>query len=87
MVERLLLARKHPQQAFRTCLGVLRLGKTFGDDRLEAACQRALSVNAVAFRSIESMLKLGLDKRPLCLEPSQASLPLHENVRGPTYYH
>ena len=87
VVERLLLARKHPQQAFRTCLGVLRLGKTFGDDRLEAACQRALSVNAVAFRSIESMLKLGLDKRPLCLEPSQASLPLHENVRGPTYYH
>jgi transposase len=77
VVERLLVARKHPQQAYRTCLGVIRLGKTYGDDRLEA----------VAYRSIESMLKTGMDKKPLVIDSPQTTLPLHENVRGPTYFH
>lgn len=87
VVDRLLVARKHPQQAYRTCLGVIRLGKTYGDDRLEAACHRALHVNAVAYRSIESMLKTGMDKKPLVIDSPQTTLPLHENVRGPTYFH
>lgn len=87
VVERLLVARKHPQQAYRTCLGVIRLGKTYGDDRLEAACQRALHVNAVAYRSIESMLKTGMDKKPLITDSPETVLPLHENVRGPNYFH
>lgn len=87
VVERLLAGREHSQQAYRTCLGVIRLGKTYGDDRLEAACHRALHVNAVAYRSVESMLKTGMDKKPLILEPAQTTLPLHENVRGPTYFH
>ena len=86
VVERLLVARRYPQQAYRTCLGILRLGKTYGNDRLEAACHRALHVNALAYRSIESMLKTGMDKHPLALESTQATLPLHENVRGPTYF-
>jgi transposase len=87
VVDRLLVARKHPQQAYRTCLGVIRLGQTYGDDRLEAACYRALHVNAVAYRSIESMLKTGMDKKPLVIDSPQTTLPLHENVRGPTYFH
>lgn len=87
VVDRLLVARKHPQQAYRTCLGVIRLGQTYGDDRLEAACHRALHVNAVAYRSIESMLKTGMDKKPLVIDSPQTTLPLHENVRGPTYFH
>jgi len=87
VVERLLAGREHSQQAYRTCLGVIRLGKTYGDDRLEAACHRALHVNAVAYRSVESMLKTGMDKKPLILESAQTTLPLHENVRGPTYFH
>jgi transposase len=87
VVERLLVSRKHPQQAYRTCLGVIRLGKTYGDERLEAACQRALHVNAVAYRSIESMLKTGMDKKPLIVDSPETVLPMHENVRGPNYFH
>lgn len=87
VVERMLTSRKHPQQAYRACLGVIRLGNTYGNQRLEAACYRALHVNALAYRSIESILKTGMDKQPLVLEPSQPQLPLHENVRGPTYFH
>ena len=87
VVEHLLLVRRHPQQAYRTCLGILRLGKSYGNDRLEAACSRALHVNALSYRSIESMLKTGMDKQPLSLEPTQTTLPLHENVRGSTYFH
>jgi len=87
VVERFLSGRQHPLRAYRTCLGLIDLGKTFGDDRLEAACHRALHVNAVNYRSIESMLKTGMDKKPLILDTPQATLPLHENVRGPTYFH
>jgi len=80
-------ARKHPQQSYRACLGVLRLAKSFGDARLEAACERALHLNAASYRSIHSILKHGLD-RPRPAAGSQASLPLdHANVRGPDYYH
>ena len=87
VVECLLSSRQHPLQAYRTCLGVIRLGKTYGDGRLDAACYRALHVNAVTYRSIESMLKTGMDKKPLILDSAQTTLPLHENVRGPTYFH
>jgi transposase len=85
-------ARKHPQQSYRACLGVLRLATSFGDERLEAACSRALSLNAASYRSIHSILKHGLDRldanRKRATTATQASLPLeHANVRGPDYYH
>jgi transposase len=86
LIEQLLTSRQHPQQAYRACLGILRLGKSYGETRLEAACQRALAVNATSYRSLESMLKTGMDRKPLPAEPAQAPLPLHENVRGPDYY-
>lgn len=49
--------RKHPEQGFRTCLGVIRLANTFGRDRLEAACARALKINARSYSSLHSILK------------------------------
>lgn len=88
VIERILVSRKHPQQGYRTCLGVLRLAKVYGDARLDAACQRALQINALTYRSIESMLKTGMDQKPLpAPNPEQGTLPSHENVRGPSYYH
>lgn len=87
VIEYLLKSRRHPQQAYRTCLGVLRLSKSYGADRLEAACLRALHVNAMSYRSIESMLKTGMDRHPLALDPTPSTLPAHDNVRGPNYYH
>lgn len=87
VVAHILASRPHPQQGFRSCLGIMRLGKTYSPARLEAACQRALALDAYAYRSIESILKHGLDQRPLPPEGSGPPLPKHPNIRGPEYYH
>ena len=80
-------ARKHPEQSYRSCLGILRLDKAYGEPRLEAACQRALILGTYAVRSIKSILKHRLDEQPPSGEP-QPPLPLnHDNIRGPSYYH
>ncbi len=80
-------ARKHPQQAYRACLGILRLGKAYGDERLEAACRRALILGSHSYKSIASILKHRLDEQPLT-EAQELPLPEdHDNIRGPSYYH
>ncbi len=80
--------RQHPEQGYRSCLGLMRLGREYGADRLEAACARAQSIRSPSYKSIASILGCGLDQRPLDAPmAAQASLPLHENVRGPGYYH
>ena len=88
LVGDILTRRRPPQQGFRSCLGILRLGKTYGDARLEAACSRALKIGAASYKSIDSILKHRLDERPLP-EPAQPTLALddHDNIRGPKYYH
>ena len=87
VVESILHQRRHPQQGYRSCLGILRFGKTFGDDRLEAACERAIDIGAMSYKSLKSILKNGLDKKRTS-PPAQTCLPLvHANVRGPDYYH
>ena len=82
--------RPHPEQGYRACLGLLRLARQYGEERLEAACTRALSIRSPSYRSVCSILARGLDRHPL--EPAAAdaeprALPLHDNVRGPDYYH
>jgi transposase len=80
-------ARKHPQQAYRSCLGILRLGQSYSEARLEAACQRALMLGSCRYKSIESILKHRLDQQPL-EEQQELALPdTHDNIRGPAYYH
>lgn len=86
VVETILTSRPHPQQGFRACLGLMRLGKEYGDERLEAACGRALAVAAVGFKSIESILKRGLDKQPLPQKSAENPPVDHDNIRGPEYY-
>jgi transposase len=86
-VENMLGSRRHPQQSYRACLGVLRMGKDYSNSRLEAACSRALAINAANYRSVSSILKNGLDKQSQ-IEATQTTLPLtHSEVRGPEYYH
>lgn len=85
-IDHILRSRAHPQQGYRAALGVLRLAKTYGDDRLEAACDRAFRIHAVTWRSLDSILKNNLDRQPR--KTAQATLPLdHANVRGADYYH
>ncbi len=87
LCEEILRDRPHPEQGFRSCLGILRLGKRYGEDRLEAACARALRVRARSYRHVESILKHGLD-RVSKVDAETTTTPLvHENVRGPNYYH
>lgn len=88
LIHAMLLSRAVPQQAFRACLGVLRLGKNYGVHRLEKACARALALGAITYKSIESILKHGLEEKPLPFSDNLKSKPIsHDNLRGEDYYH
>lgn len=87
LVERVMATRAHPQQGFRACLGVMRLGERFGGERLEAACRRALAIGATSYRSVRSILLAGLDRHEVPSADPPVALPqAHENVRGAAYY-
>jgi transposase len=86
LVEAILGSRAHPQQGFRSCLGIMRLGKPYGTDRLEKACARALALGALGYRNVESILKNGLDQRPLPGVPPPTPVVEHDNLRGSQYY-
>ena len=85
MVERIMTERPHPEQGFRACLGILRLGKRYSEARLEKACARALACRSHSYRAVESILKNGLEDTPLPTVEAPA-LPVHENVRGSSYF-
>jgi transposase len=86
LVQKILESKAHPEQGYRSCLGLMRLGKQYTRERLEAACFRALRSGATTYRSVHSILKHGLDGVPL-EEQAQLELPAtHENVRGADYY-
>jgi transposase len=86
LVGAILASRPHPEQGYRSCLGILRLGRRYGPERLEAACARALVIGARSYRSVDSILKRGLDRSPLPEPPAAAGIGHHENVRGGSYY-
>ena len=84
-IEALMAARPHPEQGFRSALGVLRLEKKYGTERLEAACARSLEIKSLSYKSVQSILQHGLDQRPLAAVASRAN-PTHSNIRGANYY-
>jgi transposase len=86
LVTAILADRPHPEQGYRSCLGILRLEKRYGPARLEAACTRAHRVRARSYRHIEAILKNGLDRVEENDARPQPSLPPHENLRGSDYY-
>lgn len=83
----ILTERPHPEQGFRSCLGILRLAKKYGEARVENACARCEAVHARSYRSVESMLKNGLDAQPTAALVDHAE-PIvdHENMRGRDYF-
>ena len=82
----ILASKPHPEMGYRACLGILRLAKTYSNERLEAASQRALQLQACSYSSLRSILKRSLDRQTtLDPEPGKSG-PRHENVRGPHYY-
>lgn len=88
LVTHILQNRPHPEQGFRSCLGIMRLASRYAPQRLEAACTRALSIKTYSFKSVESILKNGLDQQPLLFDPPDHQPPAqHSNIRGKHYYH
>ncbi|MQL53755.1 IS21 family transposase [Desulfofundulus thermobenzoicus] len=84
MVEVILSSRPHPEQGYRSCLGVMRLGEKYSPELLEAACRRALASGAYAYRHVKSILEKGLDRVPL--EEAKLAPREHPNLRGAAYY-
>ena len=87
LIETIMRTKPHPEQGFRACLGILQLAKTYGEVRLEAACQRGLSIGSRNYGSVASILRNGLD-RAFHEDPQPDAAPLlHANIRGRGYYH
>jgi transposase len=84
--KRLMSERKIPEHAFRPCVGLIRLGKRYGNERVDRACSRALKMNIVGYRHIESMLKTGRDQTPVPDEIPVRPVVVHDNLRGAAYY-
>ncbi|GAB4161394.1 MAG: IS21-like element ISPsy14 family transposase [Planctomycetota bacterium] len=79
--------RPHPEQGFRAALGVMRLARQYGTDRLEAACKRASTYRLYSYKGVSNILKSGADR--LDASKNAPALPpiVHDNIRGPGYYH
>jgi len=87
LIETVMATRAHPLQGFHSCLGIVRLSQRYGGERLEAACRRALAIGAASYRSVRSILLVGLDRQQTPVaEPPAAPPPAHENLRGAAYY-
>jgi transposase len=86
LVEKIIECRPHPEQGYRSCLGIIGLEKRFGAERLEAAALRALEIGARNYPSVKSILEKGLDQVPV--PKSSEHEPIHHtNIRGSGYYH
>ena len=86
-VESVIGSKRHPEEGYRSALGIIRLGSRFGKERLEKACERALQLRSAHYRTIHSMLKNKMEEHPLPASvPASALIPDHENVRGANYY-
>ena len=88
LVKHIMENRPHPEQGFRSCLGIMRLADHYSPERLEEACARALTIKACSYKNVKSILKNGLDRQPLLFEDlDQQPSPTHKNIRGEKYYH
>jgi transposase len=87
LCELILERRPHPEQGFRACLGIVRLVRPFGADRLEAAATRAIEIGTLTYGSVRSILDNKLDRQSPPHPPADGVPILHPNIRGPGYYH
>ncbi len=85
VVEIILQRREYPEQGYRSCLGIMRLGKAYSDKRLELACKRALAYKACSYKTVKTILEKGLDKE--ALPDIHKSIEInHDNLRGKEYF-
>jgi len=86
LVVTILEEKPHPEQGFRSCLGIIHLARKYGSDRLEAAAARACAARTFSYSSVKSILAHNLDQAPLPGPPDNQATPVHPNLRGPDYY-
>ena len=86
LIDVILRDRPHPEQGFRSCLGILRLARSYAPERVEAACDRALAINTRTMASVKSILINRLDGRPPD-RPAEATPITHANIRGAKFFH
>lgn len=87
IIRKLLEEKPHPEMGYRSCMGIFNLSKSYGEDRLEAACARALTIGSPKRMTVKSILESGLDRNVDMFPAESTPMPAHENVRGPNYYH
>ena len=85
-IQRIFELRQHPEQAFRTCLGILSFAKRVGTQRLESACNRALDYGSYSYQTIKSILEKNLDASSPGEDDTSGTMPDHDNIRGTDYY-
>lgn len=82
VVERLLADADFEEQAFKSCMGIIRFSRTYGDIRLERACEKAIALNSVSYSTLKNILKNGQDSQPAAVTPdAETPTPYHENLR------
>lgn len=86
VVTAIMKARPHPEQGYRSCLALIRSTKRYGGSRVEAACDRAVQIGSPTRRSVEMILRRGLDRVPVAPTPAPQPIVIHDNVRGGDYY-
>jgi transposase len=86
LFDRIMVSKPHPEQGFRSCLGILRLAKQYSNQRVEAAARRAIALRACSYPSIKSILQCNLDSQ--AIDPATESKPPlnHPNIRGSEYF-
>ena len=86
LLDIILRERPHPEQGFRSCIGIIRLAERFGRQRVDAACGRALEIRSRSYKSVKSILQNRLDRKRLENAADEPAI-LHNNIRGRNYYH
>ena len=86
LVSEIFQRRPHPEQSYRSCLGLLSLGRHYEENRLESACARAEHLNSYSYQTVKNILSAGLDQ--IAFEQDRESVPRseHENIRGASHY-
>ena len=82
LVRRILESRPHPEQGYRSCLGLMQLGRRHGNSRLEAACARALALDSCRYRTVRNILGAGQDRLPIAAPAETDPTPTHANIRN-----
>lgn len=83
LIAAVLASRRHPEQGYRTCLGILKLGDQSGKDVLEAACKLALDRGVYSYRAVKRLIET---KKDMLEMSSQPETVVHEHIRGQEYY-